>query len=51
MCGATASNDMGNYGNNVFVLYEIGDEAVQRIKLVKVYSKINRLSFEEENII
>ncbi len=51
MSGATTSNDMGNYGENVFVLYEFGDQIVRKINLVKVYGNSGQLLFEEKRII
>jgi len=50
MCGATSCNDMGISGKNFFILYEIGDESIHRINLIKVNNNASQLSFEEESI-
>lgn len=51
MSGATACNDMGHYGKNVFVSYEFEKQTIQKINIVKVYGKKDRLVFQEERII
>jgi len=48
MCGATASNDVGSYGKNIFVLYEINGKIDFKISLVKIFEKKDQISFEEE---
>lgn len=51
MCGATSSNDLGISGKNFFILYEIGDESIHRINLIKVNNNGSQLSFEDESIL
>jgi len=48
MCGSTSSNDMGNYGRNVFVIYEILDEENINIKKIDVINRNDILIFQEE---
>jgi len=46
MCGS--SNDLGYYGKNVFILYEINNKNDFKISIVKIFNNEDQLSFEEE---
>jgi len=50
MCGATSSNDMGYYGKNVLIVYEIFDKRKVKIYKTDILIKNGELLFEEKEI-
>jgi len=50
MCGSTSSNDLGAYGKNVFILYEIENNKNFTIYLINIFYKNNHLTFKRERI-